>query len=156
MLIFFSSPPFYTNHVCLPKMGDPISPYIANNPKNFPFFKDCIGAIDGTHFPCHPTAKERQAARDRKGQTTQNCLAICNFEMKFLYIFPGWEGSASDSVMFHDARVTDLPILPGKYYLADAGFPNSDSLLLPYRGPIRYHLAEWARAELRYEKHLFH
>src|SRR6202022_1896434 len=110
MLIFFSSPPFYTNHVCLPKMGDPISPYIANNPKNFPFFKDCIGAIDGTHFPCHPTAKDPQAARDRKGQTTQNCLAICNFEMKFLYIFPGWEGLASDSVMFHDARVTDLPI----------------------------------------------
>jgi len=25
-------------------------PKIRNNPKLFPFFKDCIGAVDGTHI----------------------------------------------------------------------------------------------------------
>ena len=80
---------------------------------------------------------------------TQNCLAICGFDMKFLYMFSGWDGSASDSTMFHDARFTDLPVLLGKYYLADAGFPICETLLIPYRG-VRYHLAEWGRARLRY------
>jgi hypothetical protein len=69
--------------------------------------------------------------------------------MKFLYIFSGWDGSASNSTMFQDARVTDLPILVGKYYLADAGFPICETLLIPYQG-VRYHLAEWGRARLRY------
>jgi hypothetical protein len=127
MLFFFSSPPFYTNNVCLPHENDHISPYITNN----------------------PTAAERHANRDRKGTVTQNCLAICNFEMKFLYMFPGWDGSTSDSTMFHDARITDLPVLPERYYLADAGFPTTESLLLPFRGGVRYHLAEWQRADLR-------
>ena len=35
-----------------------------------------------------------------------------------------------------------------KYYLADAGFPTCDTLLIPYRG-VRYHLAEWGRVNLR-------
>ena len=51
--------------------------------------------------------------------------------------------------MFHDARFTDLPVLLGKYYLADAGFPICEALLIPYRG-VRYHLAEWVCARLRY------
>lgn len=104
--------------------------------------------MDGTHFNCCPSAAERQALRDRKGAITQNCLAICSFDMKFLYVFSGWEGSASDSTMFHDARVTDLPVPPGKYYLADAGFPLSSSLVIPFRGK-RYHLKEWGRANLQ-------
>ena len=66
-------------------------------------------------------------------------------------MFSGWEGSITDSTMFNDARITDLYVLTasGRYYLADAGFPNSISLMLPYRG-VRYHLREWSQAELRY------
>jgi hypothetical protein len=149
MLFFFSSSPFYTDNVQLPISNEPLPRRISDDPRFFPFFKDALGAIDGTHFLCNPSAAERQSHRDRKGTVTQNCLAICNFDMKFLYLFPGWDGSASDSTMFHDARVTDLPVPQGKYYLADAGFPTSGSLLLPFRG-VRYHLAEWERADLRY------
>jgi hypothetical protein len=43
----------------------------------------------------------------------------------------------------------DFCIPDGKYYLADAGFPNCKVLLVPYRG-VRYHLNEWARADQRY------
>lgn len=50
--------------------------------------------------------------------------------------------------MYHDGRLTDLTIPVGKYFLADAGFPICDGLLIPYRG-IRYHLQEWSRANLR-------
>ena len=64
--------------------------------------------------------------------------------MSFLYILSGWEGSAADARIYHDARITDFNIPPGKYYLADAGFAACDELLVPYRG-VRYHLAEWGR-----------
>jgi hypothetical protein len=148
MLVIFSSPPFYTDYVSLPAADDPPMPYITDNPKFFPFFQDAIGAIDGTHFACSPTAAERAAARDYKGGVTQNCLAACNFNLVFVYIFSGWEGSATDSAMFNNARLTDLQIQPGKFYLADAGFPSSLGTLIPYRG-VRYHLAEWGRAGLR-------
>jgi hypothetical protein len=148
MLTFFSSPPFYTQYVHLPPVGTPTPPIIRNNPKYYPFFKDALGAIDGTHINCSATAEMRQAARDRKGGVTQNCLAICGFDMIFYYIFSGWDGSAADSTMFYDARLTDLHIPAGKYYLADAGFPICDALVIPKRG-VRYHLAEWGRAQQR-------
>jgi len=95
--------------------------------------------MDGTHINCNATAADRRAAWDHKGTVTQNCLAICSFDMRFLYIFSGWDGSAADSTMFNDACITDLLILPGKYSLADAGFPICDALLIPYWG-ARYHL----------------
>jgi hypothetical protein len=50
--------------------------------------------------------------------------------------------------MYFDSRTTDLKLQPGKYYLADAGFPLANALLTPYQG-VRYHLAEWGCADLR-------
>jgi len=151
MLYIFSSSPFYTDFVRQPQSTDPRSPYIFNNPKFNPFFEDAIGAMDGTHFISSGSAEERAIARDRKGLVTQNCLAACDFDHNFTYVSSGWEGSVSDSTMYFDSRTTDLKVQPGKYYLADAGFPLASALLIPYRG-VRYHLAEWGRADLRYVK----
>lgn len=61
----------------------------------------------------------------------------------------GWDGSAADALIYNDARLSDLTVIPGKYYLADAGFGMCSALLIPYRG-VRYHLAEWGRANVRY------
>jgi hypothetical protein len=69
--------------------------------------------------------------------------------MRFLYILSGWDGSAADAAVYFDARLHDLNVPPGKYYLADAGFGSCDACLVPYRG-VRYHLAEWGRASVRY------
>jgi hypothetical protein len=41
--------------------------------------------------------------------------------MEFLYILPGWEGSAADSRVFESAQSSDFIIPEGRYYLADAG-----------------------------------
>ena len=51
--------------------------------------------------------------------------------------------------MFHDAHFTDLPMLLGKYYLEDTGFPICETLLIPYQG-VCYHLVEWGCARLWY------
>ena len=148
MLPFFSSPPFYNDYVQLPCTGAPILPEIQNNTKFYPFFKDVLGVIDGTHINCCPSAADQHAARDRNGGVTQNCLAICGFDMVFYYVFSGWEGSASDATMFYDAHVTDLLVPPGQYYLADAGFPACSLLVVLFRGR-HYHLQEWGCAGLQ-------
>ena len=68
--------------------------------------------------------------------------------MNFTYILSGWEGSVADASIYHDARTTDFTIPDGKYYLADAGYPNCRQLLTPYHGQC-YHLAEWGHAQAR-------
>ena len=39
----------------------------------------------------------------RKDYPTQNVLAACTFDLKFTYILPGWEGTASDSRILKNA-----------------------------------------------------
>ena len=95
-----------------------------------------------------PAAADGHSCRNHKGFLSQNCLVVCSFDFQFLYVLSGWEGSAADSTVFHDARQIDFPVLPGHFYLADAGYPSCDELLVPYRGQ-RYHLAEWKRTALR-------
>jgi hypothetical protein len=99
---------------------------------------------DERHYSLH-----RQASCDRKGNLTQNCLAACNFDMHFTYMLSGFQGSAADARVYHIARLSNFTIPPGKMYLANAEFAACDELLVPYRG-IRYHLAEWDRANLLY------
>ncbi|KIK95661.1 hypothetical protein PAXRUDRAFT_76464, partial [Paxillus rubicundulus Ve08.2h10] len=43
------SPQFYNQYVHLPP-NNVIPPKICEEPKLYPFFKDCWGAIDGTHI----------------------------------------------------------------------------------------------------------
>ena len=69
--------------------------------------------------------------------------------MRFTYTLTGWEGSATDARVYDDAITSDLHIPEGKYLLADAGYPLRRELLVPYRG-VRYHLAEWGQANVRY------
>jgi hypothetical protein len=68
--------------------------------------------------------------------------------MYFTYSLCGWEGAASDARVFADAKAHDFIVPPGKYYLADTGFPVCDELLTPYRA-VHYHLAEWGHAGVR-------
>jgi hypothetical protein len=149
MLDAFSTPGIYAKYVHLPHADDPTPAKIANDPKYMPFFKDAIGAIDGTHITCTPSAAEREAAWNHKGFTSQNCLVCCNFDLDFTYVLSGWEGSMADASIYHDARLTELTIPNGKYYLGDAGFPNCPELLVPYCEE-RYHVREWGRANQRY------
>ena len=154
MLDAFSSTTIYTKYVKLPRSDDPIPARIRDDPTVYPYFKDAVGAIDGTHIACTPSAAERDATRNRKGFHSQNCLVGCNFSLEFVYVLSGWEGSAADASVYHDARVTDFTIPDGKYYLADAGYPICPQLLVPYRG-TRYHLPEWDRGRLRYAPSFF-
>ena len=41
--------------------------------------------------------------RGRKPYPTQNVLAAVDFDLRFTYVLVGWEGSAHDSAVLHDA-----------------------------------------------------
>lgn len=54
--------------------------------------------------------------RTRKGEIATNVLGVCSRDMQFIFVLPGWEGSASDSRMLRDAitRPNGLKIPTGK------------------------------------------
>lgn len=149
MVHIFSSQPFYTNYISQPTSYEPSSHPLHNNPKFWPFFQYALGAIDGSHIHFAPPVFKQAVYRNRKGFTSQNCLFGCTFQLLFTYALTGWEGSAADAWVYNNAIATDLVISKDWYYLADAGFPHCDKLLVPYRG-VRYHLAEWGRSKERY------
>jgi DDE superfamily endonuclease len=84
---------------------------------------------------------------------SQNVLAVCNFEMEFNYVLAGWEGSAHDSAVLRDAKIYQgFFTPPGKYWLGDAGYANTNTVLVPYCG-TRYHLKEQRLASQKPENY---
>ncbi|XP_077217887.1 uncharacterized protein LOC143852390 [Tasmannia lanceolata] len=105
------------------------------------FNKNCIGAIDGTHIQATVAEDLKPRFICRKGWPSQNVLVVCDFDLKFTYVLAGWEGSASDSRVLASAlsKPNGIPCLPGKFYLADGGYPCLKNFITPIRG-IGYHL----------------
>ncbi|KAJ9177071.1 hypothetical protein P3X46_012323 [Hevea brasiliensis] len=124
-------------------------PEIFCSSRFYPYFKDCIGVIDGMHVPAHVPAKDQSRFRNGKGVISQNVLAACTFDLQFIFIYPGWEGSAPDSRVLRavlDDPDQNFPHVPeGKYYLVDTGYSNMEGFIAPYLG-VRYHLHEFRGA----------
>ncbi|XP_024641527.2 uncharacterized protein [Medicago truncatula] len=122
---------------------------IKNDQRYWPFFKNVIGAIDGTHVSCVVSASEQPRFIGRKGYPTQNIMAVCDWNMCFTFILAGWEGTAHDALVFDKALTTanlNFPHPPqGKYYLVDSGYPTPIGYIGPYRCE-RYHLSEFRRS----------
>lgn len=117
------------------------------NDYKWKWFGNAVGALDGCHIDVCVNVADQGRYRNRKQAITTNVLGVVDWNMKFLYALPGWEGSASDSRVLKDAMRTtrqDSFVVPtGKYYLADAGYTNGPGFLTPFRS-TRYHLKEWA------------
>ncbi|KIK73852.1 hypothetical protein PAXRUDRAFT_103290, partial [Paxillus rubicundulus Ve08.2h10] len=65
MTIIFSSAPFYTKYVHM-QADNEIHTKIRTNPHFWPFFKDAIGTLDGSHIHAAPSAQQRGMYRNRK------------------------------------------------------------------------------------------
>ena len=138
------------------------------------WFGNALGALDGCHVDVSVVAADEGRYRNRKQDITTNMLGVVDWNMKFLYVLPGWEGSASDSRVLRDAMRNDHQdafVIPhgmivslgisflfvlmlaksnwytiGKYYLVDAGYTNGPGFLAPFRS-TRYHLKEWVSSQ---------
>ncbi|KAL0440621.1 UNVERIFIED_CONTAM: hypothetical protein Sradi_0001000 [Sesamum radiatum] len=102
-------------------------PKISCNPDFYPYFKNCIKAMDGTLIPAWALRIDQNRYRSRKGRIAQNVFAICDFDLNFTYVYAGWEGSIVDARVLDYAISQDraFPFPPlSKYYLVGAGFAN--------------------------------
>jgi len=121
-------------------------PKLAGNTKMRPYFDEFEGAIDGTHIPCIIKDDPTNVWRNRKGLKSQNVLVYIDFDMIYLYILAGWEGSAHDATVMADALTKGFPRSRKK--LVDAAYAHTHEHQKPY--PLeRYHLGEWGPDELR-------
>ncbi|KAH0714961.1 hypothetical protein KY284_007866 [Solanum tuberosum] len=73
------------------------------NERYLSFFKDCIGALDGTHVKARLPQGQQIHYIGRKDYLTQNILAVVDFNMCFTFSWVGWEGAAHDSRILGEA-----------------------------------------------------
>ncbi|KAF5470966.1 hypothetical protein F2P56_011448 [Juglans regia] len=114
---------------------DGVHPYITKNPHNYPWFEKCLGAMDNTMIDAAAPSRLSNAYRNHRGRIAQNVLCLCDFNMKFTYVYTGWEGTA------HDARVFLDALSRRYYYLVDFAFPCIEKFMPPYPRE-RYHQSD--------------
>ncbi|KAL3524688.1 hypothetical protein ACH5RR_013060 [Cinchona calisaya] len=95
------------------------------------WFKNCLGALDGTYVKVKVAEVDKPSYRNRKGDLATNVLGVCSQDMQFIHVLPGWEGSMADGRVLRDAlsRRNGLPINDGYYYMVDAGYTSSKGFL---------------------------
>ncbi|RVW35882.1 hypothetical protein CK203_084612 [Vitis vinifera] len=64
-------------------MTNEVSSYVASNPKYFPWFKDCIGAIDGTHISAWVPADRQTSFRGTTNDARVFLDALTRPEVNF-------------------------------------------------------------------------
>lgn len=72
----------HSHFVSLPLPDTPLASRILDDDKYYPFFEDCLGALDGTHIPIHVPSLSEQAIGIGTKNVPPFATLICN-----LYIF---------------------------------------------------------------------
>ncbi|KAG8384184.1 hypothetical protein BUALT_Bualt04G0091700 [Buddleja alternifolia] len=105
---------------------------------------ECNWGLNGTFVELTVPAEVKSKYRIRKGPLSTNILGVRDANLKFLYVQPGREGSASDARVLRDAlqRPNCLNVCRDQYYLVDAGYTNGPGFLAPYRATC-YNLNKW-------------
>jgi hypothetical protein len=62
---------------------------IQDNPRFYPFFKNCLGAIDGTHIPISISPEKHSPFRNRKGTLSINVMVACDFDLNITFVSSG-------------------------------------------------------------------
>lgn len=72
--------------------------------------------IDGKHISAFVPINIQGPFHNRKETLSQNIMATCGFDLSFLYVLPGYEGSAGEIRLLQNVlqREVSLVILQGK------------------------------------------
>jgi len=127
VLLVLLGPSFYNSQVQFPMEITPISPAITDDPR-FRFFRDCIGAVDGTHI-CAFTAPWRPAPYAQSER-----LSITKLSIRLRLRLPihthqmGWLNYGRQSMEWHTypglANATGK-VPSSRYRVWDIGRPSS-------------------------------
>ena len=115
---------------------------IADDPKYRTYFADYLSALDRIYIDVYIVLEDQLRYCNRKGHLLQNVLTVCNFAIEFIYILIGQEGLVHNTAVFRDTKNNKgFTTLLRKYQLRDAGYTNSETVLILYR-VTRYYLKE--------------
>ncbi|XP_027079317.1 uncharacterized protein [Coffea arabica] len=133
-----------------PRNFDNTHPRILNNALFMPWFRDCVGALDGTQVSAWCRAEIRERYRNRYGDLSQYVLAACDHDMRFVYVRVDWEDSAHNARILQNTLLDPnlgFPMPPlGKYYAVDATYTNMPGFMAPFRGAQGTHHERAAKA----------
>ncbi|CAL5403798.1 unnamed protein product [Camellia sinensis] len=91
----------------------------------------------GTYVKVFAPAINKPRYRTRKREITTNVLGVCSQDMQFIYVLPGWEGSASDSRVLRDAvsrpNGLKVPTALPSFYMEGRGCPNNSTRVFNMR-----------------------
>jgi hypothetical protein len=59
--------------------------------------KDCIISIDGSHIPMILPLNQQEPYGNKKQTISQTVMLACDFDLKFVHVHAGWEGSTSNA-----------------------------------------------------------
>lgn len=102
-------------------------------------FPGICGCMDGTHISVKAPAWDRNGYINRHGKPSINVLAVCDHNMRYIYVYANTAGSV------HDARVLRVSSLGNMletsvwpphddfHLLGDSAYPLLPNLLPPYR-----------------------
>ncbi|WVZ83139.1 hypothetical protein U9M48_030312, partial [Paspalum notatum var. saurae] len=117
----------------------------------FPWFENCIGALDGTHIKLQVSGERNMTFIGRHMVPTFNLLAVVDLGCRFIFVYSGRPGSMHDYSVLQHALVqyhNHFPHPPqDKFYLVDAAYGNTPGFLAPYRN-TRYHLQHFQHGHL--------
>jgi hypothetical protein len=85
---------------------------IRDDRRAYPHFKNCIGALDGTHIRVSLSPEQQVRYIGKTGIPTQNVLAICDFNMCFTYVSTGQPGAMHDTSVLYNAIGVDKEFFP--------------------------------------------
>ncbi|WVZ87818.1 hypothetical protein U9M48_034394 [Paspalum notatum var. saurae] len=109
----------------------------------FPWFENCIGALDGTHIRLQVSGDRNLNFIGRHKVPTFNVLAVVDLDCRFIFVCSGRPGSLHDYSVLRHTLVQYGYAFPhppqDKFYLVDAAYGNIPGFLAPYRN-TRYHL----------------
>ncbi|KAJ0044912.1 hypothetical protein Pint_05672 [Pistacia integerrima] len=66
-----------------------IDPILENSTDDrWKWFKNCLGALDGTYIRVHVESIDKNRYRTQKNEIATNVLGVCTPDMQFIYVLP--------------------------------------------------------------------